>query len=111
MLLHVWARLNLGEYYGEREEVQPAQALVFTGPYKIIRHPIYMSYFLASIGMFLINPALPTLLGVAYSFWDFPGAVRREEKLLAKELPGYADYMRTTPRFLPRLGKQPRQPR
>jgi protein-S-isoprenylcysteine O-methyltransferase Ste14 len=111
LLLHGWARLNLGQYYGEREEVQPGQALVFKGPYKKIRHPIYMSYFLSSIGMFLINPALPTLLGVIYSFWDFPRAMHREEKLLAQQLPGYAEYMRTTPAFLPRLGKRPEQPR
>jgi protein-S-isoprenylcysteine O-methyltransferase Ste14 len=110
LLLHGWARLNLGPYYGEREEVQPAQGLVVTGPYKVIRHPIYMSYFLSSIGMFLIVPALTTLLGVAYSFWDFPGAMRREEKLLSEKLPGYTDYMRTTPRFIPRPGKQAGKP-
>lgn len=106
LLLHWWARANLGPYYGEREEVQPAQTLVYSGPYKSIRHPIYTSYFLLSMGLFLINPAILTLLGVVYSFWDFPRAAAREEKLLAQKLPGYSEYMLKTGRYLPRPGKK-----
>ena len=111
LLMHWWARLNLGPYYGEREEVQADQSLVCTGPYRIIRHPIYVSYFLLSTGLLLINPAIPTLLGLIYSFWDFPRAADREEKLLAMKLPGYIEYMRNTGRFLPQRGTRARAQR
>ncbi len=103
LVLHWWARTNLRQFYGEREEVQPGQYLVHSGPYIYIRHPIYTSYFLLSIGLFLVVPSALMLLGVIYSFWDFPHAAAREEKLLVNQLPGYAEYMRTTPAFLPRL--------
>jgi protein-S-isoprenylcysteine O-methyltransferase Ste14 len=102
LALHWWARTHLGQFYGEREELQPGQTLVTTGPYAYMRHPIYTSYFMLAIGLTLINPALPTLLAVLYAFVDFSLATRREEKLLAESLPGYADYAARTPRFLPR---------
>ena len=102
LALHWWARTHLGQFYGEREELQPGQTLVTTGPYAYMRHPIYTSYFLLAGGLLLINPALPTLLAVLYAFVDFSLATRREEKLLVESLPGYADYAARTPRFLPR---------
>lgn len=105
LALHWWARLCLGQFYGEREEVQAGQYLVESGPYAYIRHPIYTSYFLFTIGLLLINPSLFTLAAVMYAFVDFSQAVRREEKLLSEKLPGYAEYMARTPRFLPRLHK------
>lgn len=101
--LHWWARINLGQFYGEREEVQQGQRLVYRGPYVYIRHPIYTSYFILVIGILLITPALTTLLLTIYAFWDFLHAVAREEKLLADQLPGYTDYITRTPRFFPRL--------
>ncbi|MBU0490900.1 MAG: isoprenylcysteine carboxylmethyltransferase family protein [Chloroflexi bacterium] len=103
LALHWWARTHLGQFYGEREELQPGQHLVTSGPYAHMRHPIYTSYFGLTIGLLLINPALPTLLAVLYALVDFTQATRREEKLLVEGLPGYADYMAHTPRFCPRL--------
>jgi protein-S-isoprenylcysteine O-methyltransferase Ste14 len=103
LTLHWWARLHLGQFYGEREEVQTGQYLVQSGPYAYVRHPLYTSYFALALGLVLINPALSTLLAVAYAVVDFWLATRREEKLLVENLPGYADYIARTPRFLPRL--------
>lgn len=103
LTLHWWARLHLGQFYGEREEVQTGQYLVQSGPYAYVRHPLYTSYFALALGLVLINPALSTLLAVAYAVVDFCLATRREEKLLIENLPGYDDYIARTPRFLPRL--------
>jgi protein-S-isoprenylcysteine O-methyltransferase Ste14 len=105
LTVHWWARGHLGQFYGEREEVQPGQYLVEDGPYAYVRHPLYTSYFLIAIGLALVNPALPTLLTAVYAFVDFSLAARREERLLVENLPGYADYMACTPRFLPSVRK------
>jgi len=105
LALHLWARLHLRQFYGEREEVQPRQFLVESGPYAHVRHPIYTSYYIYAVGLLLVNPALPMLLAAIYAFVDFTLAVRREEKLLRQDLPGYADYMARTSRFLPRWRK------
>lgn len=101
--LHFWARMHLRQFYGEREEVQEGQFLIQSGPYAHVRHPIYSSYYACAVGLLLVNPSLPMLLAAAYAFVDFSLAVRREEKLLAEDLPGYAEFAARTPRFLPRL--------
>lgn len=73
-------------------EVYPEQKVISTGPYGLVRHPMYMGGLFLFIGMCLA-------LG---SWWNFlvflimvPALVWRifdEEKLLAKELPGYLEY-------------------
>lgn len=108
LALNFWGRLHLGQFYSEWTEYQPGQYLVDTGPYAYVRHPLFIAYLTLSIGMLLVNPALPTTLAVAYSILAFALAARREEKLLSRKLPGYADYMVRTPRFLPRLGGRSR---
>ena len=101
--LHIWSRVHLQHYYAERVEVQPEHKVIDTGPYKLLRHPVITSFFGIATGLFLINPALTTLAALIYTIWDFTRAAHQEEDLLTKTLPGYADYVRRTPRFLPRV--------
>jgi protein-S-isoprenylcysteine O-methyltransferase len=101
--LHIWSRGHLRHFYAERVEVQPEHKVIDTGPYKLMRHPVITSFFGIATGLFLINPALTTLAALLYTIWDFTRAARQEEDLLTKTLPGYADYARRTPRFLPRV--------
>lgn len=103
--LHIWSRTHLQHYYAERVEVQPGHQVISTGPYKLMRHPVITSFFGIATGLFLINPALTTLSALLYTIWDFTHAAQKEEDLLIKTLPGYADYASQTPRFLPRLSK------
>jgi protein-S-isoprenylcysteine O-methyltransferase len=103
LTLHIWSRAHLQHYYAERVEVQPEHKVIDTGPYKLMRHPVITSFFGIATGLFLINPALTTLAALLYTIWDFTRAAQQEEDLLTKTLPGYAEYTRRTPRFLPRL--------
>jgi len=103
LALHIWSRVHLQHYYAERVEVQPEHKVIDTGPYKLVRHPVITSFFGIATGLFLINPALTTLAALLYTLWDFTRAAKQEEELLSKTLPGYADYARRTPRFLPGL--------
>jgi len=103
--VHIWARRHLQRFYTERVEVQQSHQVINTGPYALVRHPIITTFFGLAIGVFLINPSLPTLAMMLYSFWDFSRAARQEEDLLSKTLPDYTIYMAKTPRFLPRMRK------
>jgi len=103
LALHIWARVHLQQYYAERVEVQPGHQLINTGPYALMKHPVITSFFGIAGGLFLINPALTTLAALLFTIWSFTRAARQEEDLLSKTIPGYADYSRRTPRFLPRL--------
>lgn len=81
------------------------QAVVVTGPYRVIRHPIYAGMLLAVAGMWLAGP------DVLVSLWAGAAAVallvqaRLEEEFLAKNAPGYSEYMKRTGRFVPRIGR------
>ena len=103
--LHIWARRHLRRFYTERVEVQKNHQVINTGPYAVVRHPVFTSFFIMVIGIFLINPALITLAIILYTFWDFSRAAKQEEELLSKTLPDYTAYMEKTPRFLPRMRK------
>ncbi|RPJ28912.1 MAG: isoprenylcysteine carboxylmethyltransferase family protein [Chloroflexi bacterium] len=103
--LHIWSRAHLQQYYAERVEIQPEHKVIDTGPYQLMRHPVITSFFGIAAGLFLINPALTTLAALLYTIWDFSRAAKQEEDLLTKNLPGYAEYARRTPRFLPRLSR------
>jgi protein-S-isoprenylcysteine O-methyltransferase Ste14 len=105
LALHAWSRMHLQHYYAERVEVQPGHKVIDTGPYALMKHPVITSFFGIATGLFLLNPALTTLAALLYTIWDFTRAAQQEEDLLSKTLPGYADYARRTPRFLPRLWK------
>lgn len=106
LALHIWSRAHLGQYYAERVEVQPEHKVIDTGPYKLMLHPVIASFFGIAAGLFLINPALTTAAALAYAIWDFTRAAQQEEDLLTRTLPGYAEYARQTPRFLPRVWKR-----
>ena len=105
LALHIWSRAHLQHFYAERVEIQPEHKVIDTGPYKLVRHPVITSFFGIATGLFLINPALTTFAALLYTIWDFRRAAKQEEDLLTKTLPGYAEYARRTPRFLPRLSR------
>jgi len=75
-------------------EVTPGQAVVTTGPYAIVRHPMYSWALLMLLG-------LPLALGSGWGLLLFVPALaailwrrREEERFLLNELPGYRDYRR-----------------
>jgi protein-S-isoprenylcysteine O-methyltransferase Ste14 len=102
LALHFWSRVHLQHYYAERVEVQPEHKVINTGPYALMRHPVITSFFGIATGLFLINPSPFTIAALLYTIWDFSRAARQEEELLSQTLPGYAEYARRTPRYLPR---------
>jgi protein-S-isoprenylcysteine O-methyltransferase Ste14 len=104
--IHIWSRLHLQKFYAERVEVQSDHQVVDTGPYSLVRHPLVTSFFMLGTGIFLLAPAMTTLVAMAYVYWDFSRAARQEEELLSKSLPGYKKYMKSVPKFLPTLRKR-----
>lgn len=78
-----------------------ARRLVTHGPYRYMRHPLYVCEELAVIGTFIqvISPVAVVIFIVHAVF-----QVRRmvnEESVLEATFPEYADYARQTPRLLP----------
>lgn len=83
-------------------EVEQGQRVITTGPYAIVRHPMY-------VGVLVMYLCMPVALG---SWWAVIPAlplvpilvarIRNEEQVLAEGLAGYREYMRATAyRLLP----------
>lgn len=69
------------------------QKVISTGPYALVRHPMYVGVLVMMIGVPL---ALGSLWGLGVLALISPGLIWRildEEKLLKKELPGYSNYL------------------
>ena len=74
-------------------EVVADQRVVSTGPYAVVRHPMYSGSLLYFLG---IPIALGSWWGLLVGMLMMPVFVLRlfdEEKLLARNLPGYSEYM------------------
>jgi protein-S-isoprenylcysteine O-methyltransferase Ste14 len=76
--------------------------LIRTGAYKYIRHPLYASLLLLTWGAFLKKFTLAALLLAACATACLVATALAEEKEnLAKFGEEYAEYMKTTKRFIP----------
>lgn len=79
------------------------QRLVTSGPYRYVRHPSYLGYFLMFFGLFFFWPNLFTL----FPLIAIPGYFRvtlEEERLLVQRFGDrYVEYQKQTGRFIPRF--------
>jgi protein-S-isoprenylcysteine O-methyltransferase Ste14 len=81
--------LTLGKRFG----VRPAlRGLVTRGPYRVVRHPLYLSYVIAAIGFNLQVWNLATLLLVLLGWACMVCRIRAEERVLSGG-PGWPAYV------------------
>lgn len=99
-----WARIHLGRLWSSVIARKQDHRIVDSGPYGLVRHPIYTGLIAALIAS-AIAEATPTALGGAalltLGFWV---KARGEERFLSAELGAetYAAYRRRVPMLLPR---------
>ncbi|HZE98752.1 MAG TPA: isoprenylcysteine carboxylmethyltransferase family protein [Planctomycetota bacterium] len=80
-----------------------ARVLVLGGPYRWVRHPMYLAHFLIFLCV-LLQRFAPLTLGLYMAF--VAGQILRariEERKLAETFPEYGEYRRTTGMFFPKL--------
>jgi len=94
-LIAFWA-LSVNRFAARTIRVEPGQPVISSGPYGIVRHPMYAGVCV----MWLFTPlALGSYFAVPVFALLIPLIVLRllnEEKVLRQELPGYAEYCRGT---------------
>jgi len=94
-ILYVFV-LRTNTYASRVIEVEQGQQVISSGPYALVRHPMYLA-------MIMMMTATPLALG---SYWAMLPSVlfiallaaraKNEEELLQKELKGYTEYMQKT---------------
>jgi protein-S-isoprenylcysteine O-methyltransferase Ste14 len=100
--LFVWSVVSRGRYavsWGMSEN----HKLVTWGPYRYVRHPSYLGYFLMFLGFFLYWTNMFTLIplvAIPGYYW----VTFDEERLLTQRFGDeYAEYQKKTGRFIPKL--------
>jgi protein-S-isoprenylcysteine O-methyltransferase Ste14 len=101
--LILWV-FRVNSYASRTVEVVESQSVITTGPYSIIRHPMYLGILI----MFLLTPiALGSFFALPVFFIYIPVIAARiinEEKVLLRDLPGYSEYCMAKPyRLVPYL--------
>ena len=88
--------LRENRYASRIIEVEQEQKVISSGPYRIVRHPMYLGMLL----MYLFSPlALGSYWAVIPSALIIPllvARIRNEERVLMRDLKGYPDYMQKT---------------
>jgi protein-S-isoprenylcysteine O-methyltransferase Ste14 len=79
-----------------------ARRLVLSGPYNVVRHPLYLSELLVALGaMWQFSQPWAALIVIGMFAMQIP-RIHFEEQVLTKKFPGYREYaMRTKWRLLP----------
>jgi protein-S-isoprenylcysteine O-methyltransferase Ste14 len=100
----VWARVHLGSYWSALIAVKDRHQLIRTGPYALVRHPIYTGMLLALLGGAVSHGAPRAFLGVALALVTYSWKLRKEEAVLAPQLgEEYARYRREVKALVPFL--------
>jgi protein-S-isoprenylcysteine O-methyltransferase Ste14 len=79
-------------YGGSSVEVVGGQTVTSTGPYAIVRHPMYAAFVVMALGASLALGSWWGLLAVVGLIATLVWRIFDEEKLLRDDLPGYAEY-------------------
>jgi protein-S-isoprenylcysteine O-methyltransferase Ste14 len=98
-LFTIWSLATLGRCFGLFPEVR---GLVMRGPYRLVRHPVYLGEILSAAGLLLAKPhpliVLTFLAFVALQFWR----TMYEERALTAAFPGeYPAFAARVPRLIP----------
>ena len=99
----IWARVHLGRNWGTPMTQKNEPELVTSGPYRLVRHPIYSGILAAGIGTAVALSWL-WLTAVALAAVYFLYSARVEEGFLTKRFPdAYPAYRRSTKMLVPFL--------
>jgi protein-S-isoprenylcysteine O-methyltransferase Ste14 len=102
MLFSIWARLSLGRNWSGRVVLKEGQELISSGPYALVRHPIYTGLLVALAGGALYDGRWRAMLGLAFFAIGFWLKARSEEALLEGEFgEEYRSYRARTPMLIP----------
>jgi len=104
ILINLLSRKELARNWSPLAGTDAEQNLITTGIYAHIRHPIYTSALLLSLGMALITARWWGLALFVLACVAFANRIRAEEKALRAKFDGeYQEYMRKTGALLPKL--------
>ena len=100
-----WARIELGHLWSSAITYKEKHRLVDTGPYALVRHPIYTGIVIALVATAATEATIVALLGATFITIGLWVKARAEERFLSAELDpdAYESYRRRVPMLVPFL--------
>jgi protein-S-isoprenylcysteine O-methyltransferase Ste14 len=105
----IWARVHLGRNWSGTVTVKENHELIRSGPYAIVRHPIYTGLLLAILGTAIVVGEWRGLLAFCFLTIALVLKLRREERFMEESFPDtYPSYCAQVPALIPLFrGSQP----
>jgi protein-S-isoprenylcysteine O-methyltransferase Ste14 len=103
-----WARIHLGRLWSDWLTKKAGHHVVDTGPYRLVRHPIYLGLIFAAFATAIEKGTSYALFGAVILTFGFYTKARREERFLRVELgeDSYDAYARKTAMLVPFTGRR-----
>lgn len=97
----VWARIHIGRNWGTPMTRKVGPELVTSGPYRLVRHPIYTGILLAGVGTAIaLSWMWLPVVALAAVYFIYSATV--EERYMAEQFPdAYPVYKRSTKMLVP----------
>ena len=98
-----WARIHLGRLWSGFVTRKADHRIVDTGPYRLVRHPIYTGIDTAALALLVVKATPIALAGFVLIVWGYWIKARIEERFLREELGpvDYDTYKARTPMLVP----------
>lgn len=102
LLFTVWARMHLGNNWSDVVSIKVDHELITSGPYRLVRHPIYTGLLFAFIGQVIARGEWRGFIAVALASWAFWRKLRVEERLMREQFgPQYEAYSQRVAALVP----------
>jgi protein-S-isoprenylcysteine O-methyltransferase Ste14 len=102
--LSIWARLTLGENWSNFPTIKQDHALIVSGPYRAVRHPIYAGLLFALVGSALQHGLVRSFLAVLTCVVGLYLKVSVEEEFMVQRFgEAYLRYRRNVSTLVPFL--------
>lgn len=102
VLFAIWARLTIGRNWSNIMALKEKHELVQSGPYGVVRHPIYAGMSLAVLGTALTTGSLASNLGFICMLIGLLIRIQSEDRLMATQFPeAHSAYRERTKKLVP----------
>jgi len=98
----LWARFTIGRNWGALITVQKGHKVVRSGPYALVRHPIYSGFIVATLGTAIAHGDAAGLVATALVTICWVYKARLEESFMIEQFGAeYEEYRRHVKRLIP----------
>jgi protein-S-isoprenylcysteine O-methyltransferase Ste14 len=104
LLFAIWARQHLGSNWSQAVTVKQDHELITSGPYALVRHPIYTGILTGFLGTAIALSQMRGVIGFVLIFLVLWSKLRKEEEWMRSQFgEAYATYAHKTAALVPYL--------